>query len=67
MDEYLKIVESVIRNSESSYFATGKDVNNKRHPEDLMVALQSTAETVALTLVALDQIGLVDKKPVKKK
>jgi hypothetical protein len=67
MDEFLTIVNKVIRTSESSFMSTGKDIDRKCHPEDLMIVVQSVAESVALTLTAIDQLGWVERKPTKKK
>ena len=51
MDQYLTILNDVVRQSET--YVTGKYVHDKMHPEDLSVTVQSTAETVALTITAI--------------
>lgn len=55
MEEYLAILNFVVTNGNNTSMFAGKDSTKKSHPEDLMVAVQSAAEHVALTLVALDR------------
>ena len=51
MDQYLTILTEVVKNSDT--YVTGKHLHDKMHPEDLSVTVQSTAETVALTIAAI--------------
>ena len=51
MEDFLDIVVPVVMQKESMY--TGKRLNDKGHPEDLMIIVTDIVETVALTLVAI--------------
>ena len=51
MDQYLTILTEVVKASDT--YVTGKHIHDKMHPEDLSVTVQSTAETVALTITAI--------------
>jgi len=53
MDQYLTILTDVVKKSNT--YVTGRNLHDKMHPEDLSVTVQATAETVALTIVAIGE------------
>ena len=56
MDQFLTLVTEVVKSSENSWSFTGKNIHDKAHPEDLMIAVSSAAEMIALTLSAIAKV-----------
>jgi len=53
MDQFLEIVNKVVRNKDSMY--TGRNIHESGHPEDLMVIVMDITETVASTIAVLGE------------
>ncbi len=70
MDQFLKIVNEVVKAGNNDWAFAGRNIHDKAHPEDLAIGVVAAAEMVSLTLVALGNIKphlFEEEKAVTKK
>lgn len=56
MDQFLTLVNEVVKSSRNDWAFAGRNIHDKAHPEDLAIGVVAAAEMVSLTLTALGHV-----------
>lgn len=65
MDQFLTLVNEVVKASNNSWSFAGRNIHDQAHPEDLAIGVVAAAEMVSLTLTALANIKPILFEPEK--
>jgi hypothetical protein len=70
MDQFLQLVNEVVKAGNNDWAFAGRNIHDKAHPEDLAIGVVAAAEMVSLTITALGNIKphlFEEEKAVSKK